>query len=62
MIVNHFEAFSKHVGNTHLIKSSFVVYILFYAKLIPSKNCMFNMYSFFDGIAVQCLKISHTVF
>ncbi|SPT87599.1 Uncharacterised protein [Bacillus cereus] len=46
MIVNHFEAFSKHVGNTHLIKSSFVVYILFYAKSIPSKNCMFNMYSF----------------
>ena len=38
MIVNHFEAFSKHVGNTHLIKSSFVVYILFYAKLIPSKT------------------------
>lgn len=46
MIVNHFKEFSKHVGNTHLIKNSFVVYILFYGKLIPSKNCMFNMYSF----------------
>ncbi|OTZ57209.1 hypothetical protein CN335_22500 [Bacillus thuringiensis] len=28
------------------IKSSFIVYILFYAKLLLSKNCMFNMYSF----------------
>lgn len=46
MIVNYFEEFSKHVENTNLIKSSFVVYILFYAKLISSKNCMFNMYSF----------------
>ncbi len=39
MIVNHFEEFSKHVGNTPFIKSSFVVYILFYGKLLPSKNC-----------------------
>ena len=61
MIVNHFEAFSKHVGNTHLIKSSFVVYILFYAKLIPSKTVCLTC-TVFDGIAVQCLEISHTVF
>ena len=50
MIVNHFEAFSKHVGNTHLIKSSFVNYILFYAKLIPSKTVCLTCTVFDDTI------------
>lgn len=46
MIVNYFEVFFKYVGNIYFIKSFFVVYILFYVKLILLKNCMFNMYSF----------------